>query len=150
MTSGEIVEFLHEAPTGVLTTLGRDGWPHSVAMWFVVTGDELRMWTYRKSQKVKNISRDPRVAFLAETGATYGDLRGVLVRARAQIVAGFEDVRDIGLALNERYVAESNPSAASDPAILGEIDRQAQKRVGIVVRFERLASWDHGKLGRSK
>lgn len=147
MTPDEIGDFLRQTETGVLTTLGRDGWPHSVAMWFVVADDSLRMWTYRKSQKVKNIQRDPRVAFLIESGSSYGELRGVLVRARAELLEGFDDTRAIGVALNDRYVVASNPSAAGDPAILAEIDRQAHKRVGIVVRFDRVASWDHRKLG---
>ncbi len=147
MSGDETSEFLRNSKTGVLTTLGRDGWPHSVAMWFVVSDDDhLRMWTYRKSQKVKNIVRDPRVAFLTETGTAYGELRGVLVRGEMRILEDLEEVRGIGIALNDRYVVPSKPDAAEDPSILEEIHRQARKRVGLELPLSRVTSWDHRKL----
>ena len=147
MTPAEVGDFLASCKTGVLTTLDRDGWPHSVAMWFALDADGIRMWTYAKSQKVKNVERDARVAFLSEIGDSYGELRGVLVRGEVDILRGFEEVRSIGIALNDRYVVPSHPEAATDADILAEIDRQAHKRVGLVLALERVASWDHRKIG---
>lgn len=147
MSPSEIEDFLESSKTGVLTTLDSNGWPHSVAMWFARGEDSIRMWTYAKSQKVKNVERDARVAFLAETGESYGELRGVLVRGEVEILRDFDDVRSIGVALNDRYVVPSAPEAATDANVLGEIDRQAGKRVGLVLALERVASWDHRKLG---
>lgn len=148
MSGPEVTDFLKTSKTAVLTSLGDDGWPHSVAMWFVVvdSGGDLGMWTYRKSQKVKNVERDPRVAFLTETGEAYNELRGVLVRGEVEVVHDFEKVRSIGRALNDRYVVPSAPEAGSDPQILAEIDRQAHKRVGLLLSLEKVASWDHRKL----
>ena len=149
MEDEEIRGFLSASKTAVLTTLDRRGWPHSVAMWFVPPGDsteEIRMWTYRKSQKVKNLMRDPRAALLMETGDGYGELRGVLVQAQTKVVDEFEAVRAIGVALHERYVAPLSGAEGED-AILAEIERQARKRVGLIVPLERIASWDHRKLG---
>jgi hypothetical protein len=56
-------------------------------------------------------------------------------------------VRSIGVALNDRYVVPSNPEAATDAGVLAEIDRQAHKRVGLVLALDRIASWDHRKIG---
>ena len=149
MDGDEIEAFLRDSKTAVLTTLDRNGWPHSTAMWFVPPADEtsgaLRMWTYRKSQKVKNLERDPRAALLTETGEVYGELRGVLIRAGVEIVDDFEAVRAIGLALHERYVGPLR-GGEGDSAVLAEIERQARKRVGLIMPFERVASWDHRKL----
>lgn len=150
MDDGEVHAFLQISKTGVLSTLDRRGWPHATAMWFVPVegagGREIRMWTYRKSQKARNLERDRRAAFLAESGEGYDDLRGVLVRARVQIVDEFEHVRAIGKALHERYVVPV-AGASEDPTALAEIERQASKRVGLVLPLEHVASWDHRKLG---
>ncbi len=150
MTDGEMQTFLADSKTAVLTTLDRNGWPHSVAMWFVppTPGEDgaLRMWTYRKSQKTKNLERDPRAALLVETGVGYGELRGILVRAEIEVVDDFEPVRAIGLALHERYVGPWG-GGEGDDAMLAEIERQARKRVGLIMPLERVASWDHRKLG---
>ena len=150
MSGDEVYAFLEASKTGVLSTLDRNGWPHATAMWYVARdgprGREIRMWTYRKSQKARNLQRDPRGAFLAESGEGYADLRGVLVRARIEILEEFEDVRAIGKALHERYVAPA-AGASEDVAALAEIEPQAAKRVGLVVPLERVASCDHRKLG---
>ncbi len=147
MTDEEIVDFLQGATTVVLTTLDATGWPHSTAMWFVLDEEgSLRMWTYGKSQKVKNLRRDPRAALLAEDGRTYDELRGVLVRGHVEVIEDFVEVRSIGLALHQRYVVPSAPEAAEDSLVLPEIERQAAKRVGLVLPLERVASWDHRKL----
>ena len=47
---------------------GPRGWPHSMPMWFTVRDGEIWVWTYAKSQKVKNLERDPRATLLVETG----------------------------------------------------------------------------------
>lgn len=150
MNDDEIRVFLVSSKTAVLTTIDRKGWPHSVAMWFVPPEEGstgLRLWTYRKSQKVTNLARDPRAALLAETGEVYGELRGVLVRGRVQIIEDFDAVRSIGIDLHERYVGPFEGNEG-DAAALAEIERQARKRVGLIMPFERVASWDHRKLGR--
>ena len=41
------------------------------------TGTELISWTYAKSQKAKNLERDPRATVGIETGVQYHELRGV-------------------------------------------------------------------------
>ncbi len=131
--------------TGVLTTLGRDGWPHSTAMWFVFVDDEIRMWTYAKSQKTRNVQRDARTAFLIEDGSAYSELRGVLVQGRARLITTFADIADIGKRLYDRYTAPQT-GLPLERVILEEIERQAGKRVGLAIPLERVSSWDHSKL----
>lgn len=148
MTSSEIRAFFASPRTGVLSSIGRDGYPHSVAMWFVpeldVNGGELWMWAYRRSQKVINLQRDPRCALMVEEGRAYNELRGLLVRGDARIVDDEDQVFDIGRRLYEIYTlpATGVPAAAAEV----ELRRQAGKRKGIVLPLERVASWDHGKL----
>jgi PPOX class probable F420-dependent enzyme len=145
MSSEEVADFLGVPYTGVLSTIGRTGFPHCVGMWFVPTGDELQMWTYGKSQKAQNLRRDPRCAFLIERGDAYTELRGVLVRAEATVIDDYESVVAVGMALTERYsVPSASEAARRSPE--AEIQRQASKRVVISLPMRELVSWDHSKL----
>lgn len=145
MSSAEIADLLSVPRNGVLTTLGKDGWPHPTAMWFVPEADRLLMWTYRRSQKAVNLSRDPRCAFLVEDGTAYNELRGVLIQGRADVLDPFDEIVGIGRALYERYTLPVTGLPVDDGPIV-EIQRQAAKRIGIAIPFEHVASWDHRKL----
>lgn len=146
MTPAEVAAFLSEPRTAVLSTLERDGSPHAAAMWFVPGEDEILMWTYAKSQKAVNLRRDPRCAVHAEDGLAYNELRGVLVQGRARLIEGFDDIVEIGKALYDRYTLPATGLPVDQGPIV-EIERQAKKRIGIAVPMERIATWDHRKLG---
>jgi PPOX class probable F420-dependent enzyme len=145
MSPVEVQDFLAAPQTAVLSTTGRGGFPHMVGMWFYPADDELRMWTYGKSQKVHNLRRDPRCALLIEAGDSYTELRGVLVRAEARIVEDHQAIVDIGTALSRRYSLPATGKAAHRSPE-AEIERQATKRVGLALPMKRLVSWDHSKL----
>jgi len=69
MSPDAIRAYLREGHTTTLVTNGVRGYPHAVAMFFVIDDDmTIRFATYANSQKVKNIERDPRVTLLVETG----------------------------------------------------------------------------------
>lgn len=147
MSPAELAELLAGRRTGVLSTLGSDGWPHSAAMWFVHRSGAIEMWTYAKSQKAVNARRDGRCSFLVEEGSEYAALRGVMVRGSLEVVTGFDEVAAIGRRLYERYTRPVTGVAyEAGPGI--EVERQAHKRVGLVLPMKRVASWDHSKVGR--
>ena len=52
-------------------------------MWFTVRDGEIWVWTFAKSQKVRNLERDPRATLLIETGTEYTELRGIQIEAEA-------------------------------------------------------------------
>ncbi|MFP5298580.1 MAG: pyridoxamine 5'-phosphate oxidase family protein [Actinomycetota bacterium] len=141
----EVAGFLSEPRTGVLTTLGADGWPHSTAMWFVPEAERILMWTYSRSQKAVNLRRDPRCAFLVEDGMAYDQLRGVLIQGEARLIEDHAEIRDIGVRLYERYTQPRIGVDVADGPIV-EIERQAHKRVGLSIPLARVASWDHRRL----
>jgi PPOX class probable F420-dependent enzyme len=145
MTPEEVAAFLEPARTGVLTTLDPDGWPHSTGMWFVPDDDRLSMWTYAKSQKAKNALRDPRCAFLVEDGTAYNELAGVLVRGRVRVTSEFDEVLDVGRRLYDRYSFPTTGLPFEDGPNI-EIERQAHKRVAIILPMDDIVSWDHSKL----
>src|SRR5574341_1719829 len=86
MTTEERDAFLRDTRTIALSTLDQHGYPHSVAMWYVMEDGCCLMTTYAKSQKAVNVRRNPKVAVLAESGQTYDTLKGVLLRGRAELV----------------------------------------------------------------
>ena len=62
MTAAEAAAFLDAGRTVTCATLMRDGRPHLMPLWYVLRDGELWSWTYAKSQKVRNLERDPRCA----------------------------------------------------------------------------------------
>ncbi len=144
MTDAELAAFLDEQRTVIVATNGRDGWPHLMPLWFVVRSGELWAWTYARSQKVRNLERDPRVTWQVEAGTSYEQLRGVMVKARVALHHDLETVSAFGLELFARYTG-------ADPlpdAVAGMVRAQAPKRVALqFVAAEEPVTWDHGKLG---
>jgi PPOX class probable F420-dependent enzyme len=128
----------------VVSSLGPRGWPHVMPLWYVPRDGEVWVWTYAKSQKVKNLERDPRATLLIETGVEYGELRGVQIEAEAELIHDIDRIVDYAKALTIRY-SEGIESVEGDAA--AGLRAQAPKRVAIHFRPKRIASWDHRKLG---
>ncbi len=144
MGADELAAFLDEQRTVIVATNGRDGWPHLMPLWYVVRDGELWSWTYAKSQKVRNLERDPRVTLQVEAGASYEELRGVMIRARVELVREVADVEAFGVELFTRY---TGVDPLPEP-VVEMVRRQAPKRVAL--RFDAVeapVTWDHGKLG---
>src|SRR3954449_10715716 len=85
MTPDEALAFFDEEKTVICATNGRDGFPHLMPLWFVVRDGVIWAWTYAKSQKVRNLERDPRCTLQVEAGESYEQLRGLMLRCEAVI-----------------------------------------------------------------
>ena len=142
MSDAELGAFLGEQRTVVCATNGVHGWPHLMPLWYVVRDVEIWAWTYAKSQKVRNLERDPRATLQIETGDTYDQLRGVMLEATAELVRDTDAVAALGAEILARY-GGGLVSMPVNEAILA----QARKRVGLRFVVQRVASWDHRKLG---
>jgi len=144
LSEAELLELLEDERIAIVSSLGPRGWPHSMPMWFVPREGEVWIWTYAKSQKVRNLERDPRATVLVETGREYGELRGVMIEAEAEIHSDPGVVLGFAEELTLRY-AEGISSVEGDAR--AALEAQAPKRVAIRFRPVRTASWDHRKLG---
>ncbi|HYA35389.1 MAG TPA: PPOX class F420-dependent oxidoreductase [Candidatus Binataceae bacterium] len=142
LTPEEARRFLEESRTAVLASNGPDGRPHLVAMWYVVKDGDIMMTTYGRSQKAVNIRRDGRATMMVEAGLAYNQLRGVMIRGRAEIIEDLATTTEVLTAVSRKM----SGAAALTPEGAAAIASQAKKRV--VVRFhpEKWASWDHSKL----
>ena len=145
LSDDEIRDYLSEKKTLILTSNGHDGFPHSMPMWFSVDDEgALCMTTFAKSQKVKNLQRDPRCTLLAESGVEYAELKGVAMYGSAEIIEEQDRIVDT-------LIAASAGGAPDDPeqreALRASMARSASKRVLLRVRPDRVVSWNHSKLG---
>ena len=143
MTPEEQHAFLNNRKTIVLSTIDGKGYPHSVAMWYVMDGNDVLMTTFAKSQKAVNVRRNPKVAAMAESGETYETLKGVLIRGKAEVITDLERCVGVLVRVNEKMMGMSLAPEAIDMIRKG----QATKRVVIKVTPEHVSSWDHSKLG---
>ncbi len=141
LTDSELAAFLAEQRVVVCATNGPRGWPHLMPLWYVIREGEIWAWTYGKSQKVRNLERDPRATLQIETGDRYDQLRGVMIEARTEIHRATALVAALGAELATRY----GDGSLSEEA-LEAIRAQAAKRVALRFVAERTASWDHRKL----
>ena len=144
LTDAEQLELLDTERVVVVSSNGPRGWPHSMPMWFVPRDGEVWVWTYAKSQKVRNLERDARATLLIETGIEYGELRGVQIEAEAELIRDKERIVEFAKLLTVRY-SEGIDSVEGDAA--AALEAQAPKRVAIRFEPTRVASWDHSKLG---
>jgi PPOX class probable F420-dependent enzyme len=144
LTPAEQAELLSSERVVVVSSIGPRGWPHSMPMWYVERDGEIWVWTYAKSQKVRNLERDPRATLLIETGHEYTELRGIQIEAVAELIRDPERVVDYAKEMTIRY-AEGIESVEGDAA--AALEAQAPKRVAIRFEAKRTATWDHRKLG---
>lgn len=145
MSEEEVDAFLLGAKKVQVATVNPDGSPHLTTLFYVVRDGKLAFWTYGKSQKIRNLERDPRITCLVEDGEDYFELRGVSITGKATLVREYDELLELGTSVAVRMVD------ATDAAQLGEIgtamvQKQALKRVGVVVEPTHVATWDHSKM----
>ena len=140
MTDAEVAEFLDHERTLQLASIGPDGVPHLVPMFFGLIDGRIALWTYATSQKAANLRRDPRVTCLVEAGEEYGELRGVSITGMADLHDDYETVFEVGAALYGRYQGDMTHASRAG------VEAEARKRVAIFVDPVKTASWDHRKL----
>ena len=143
MTDEELREFLMEQMIMNCATIGPSGRPHLISLWYVPDGIELTGWTYAKSQKAKNLERDPRATVQVEDGVQYHELRGAMLECDVEIERDPESVADYGMALFSRYAGGADLPDGTREMVLA----QAPKRIGLRFVPTRVVTWDHSKLG---
>jgi hypothetical protein len=156
MSAAAVANFLAEERTVTCATIGPRGWPHLMPLWYVLRshsagepGPRIWSWTYGRSQKVRNIERDPRATLQVETGEAYQELRGVMFECDVIVHREIADIVRLGAEIMMRNAV---PRGESPPRELPSEARdavaaQAGKRVGLEFVERRRASWDHRKLG---
>jgi PPOX class probable F420-dependent enzyme len=132
--------FLSEPHKAALATNDKDGFPHVVAMGYRYKDGIIYMTSYGKAQKVLNVRRNPKVGVMVETGNLYSEYRGVMIRGNCEVIEDPQVVREtmglVGRSETARTAAIPSGAASSAP-----------KRVVLKITPEKIATWDHTKLG---
>jgi PPOX class probable F420-dependent enzyme len=105
LTDEEVWEFLATAHTGIFTTLRRDGTPVALPMRFVALDRAVYLRTLAASKKAARIRRDPRVAFLAESGLRWAELKAVHLNGVTERVTDPAEEARVAEALEVKYGA---------------------------------------------
>jgi len=145
LSPDEIRAYLDSQKTLIVVSNGRDGFPHPMPMWFWVDDSRnVYCTTFRKSQKVLNLQRDPKASLLVESGLEYADLKGVVIYADTEIIDEVGAVTDVLVAINTRG---RDIDDAAKQALTQTVRRTAEKRVALKFRPRDYVSWDHSRLG---
>jgi PPOX class probable F420-dependent enzyme len=149
MTADEANALLAGSRKLQLATINPDGTPHLVSMFYGMRDGRIAFWTYRASQKARNLARDPRVTCLVEDGDDYFELRGVQVVGTVRCVEDTDGVLEIGRGIAAAMAGGRASTAATggpDGVVEEYVQQAARKRVGYLVQPARIISWDHRKL----
>lgn len=145
MSDGELRDFLAEQKVVTVATAGPHGRPHLMPLWYVPQPDgDLIGWTFAKSQKARNLQRDPRATLQVEDGVEYQELRGVMFECDVDVESEADRVADYGIAIFKRYAPQDGELP---PEVREMVEKQAPKRIGMRFHPTRAVSWDHRKLG---
>jgi PPOX class probable F420-dependent enzyme len=143
MSDEEIADFIEQSRTATLATVGADGLPHLVAMWYGWLDGAIFFETKAKSQKALNLRRDPRAVVSIEAGDTYDQLRGVAIEGTVTIIDDntLDEYWAPAISVYERY------NGPYSKEVHGFVEIMMNKRIIVRIDPTRIRSWDHRKLG---
>ncbi|MEO2169154.1 MAG: pyridoxamine 5'-phosphate oxidase family protein [bacterium] len=144
LDDAEVQEFLSHAHTGILTTLRASGAPISLPIWFVALDGFIYIQTPSRAKKAVRIRRDPRVAFLVESGVRWAELKAVHLSGRARFTDDEDELKRVSEAMMEKYQSFRTARAnyPSDTRKHYSDDR-------LTIRIEPegpVLSWDNAKI----
>lgn len=132
LADARIQAFLATKEVVLLATVGTDGRPLAMPMWFLHGPEALTMISVAGTRKITHLQRDPRVCVVAEAG-TRGDIRGVTVHGRVEFLPDGEERRGS----IDRFHAKYDP----DLARLWKGQAMPPDRVMFRIVPERVSSW---------
>lgn len=141
-TDTEQDRFLNEGWTLQVASNGVGGFPHLVAMWYVVIDGQIHFTTFAKSQKIMNLRRDPKITCMLEAGKGYAELQGLVIEGNAELLADPPFTAKVMALVGQKYNGIPVPTDTPEAAL-----KVASKRVVVKVNPVDVYSWDHTKLG---
>ncbi len=145
MTPEEVASFLNQGWNLQVATVGLDGWPHLTTLWYAMRDGLITFRSFRRSQRIVNLGRDSKITVLVEEGTSYDNLRGVMVRGRAELTNDRGTILDVYGTIASKYQFGGSP--LDSEAVESMFGAYAGKNTVVVVHPEQIVSWDHRKLG---
>ncbi len=136
LTKEEAYEFLDSRPGWIiLTTVGHDGFPHSVPIGYFRLGDEIYVGGRAGTQRTKNVERNPHVSLLIESGRTMQEIKGLMIQGNADVITEPQALLPLTReAARQRGTPEEQLPTESRPGV-----------AYIRVRPHRFISWDYSR-----
>lgn len=133
LTDDELADLLATERTMRAATVGPDGDPHVVPLWFVWHDGAIWVNNLRRSRRSRDIAAGSRAALCIDTGVQYGELRG------AVLYGTFDDATEHpGVAGARAAFAEKYWGGHEVPDI--------RSHVWIRLGPDRIVSWDFRKI----
>jgi nitroimidazol reductase NimA-like FMN-containing flavoprotein (pyridoxamine 5'-phosphate oxidase superfamily) len=140
LTSDELEVYLRERSTVRVATVGSDGTPHVVPLYFVWYDGVMYLNSTLGNVTVENAAATGRASGVVDDGETYDSLRGVVVTGTMGRV---EDDSPEALAV-ERSWSEKYFGGGEVPY------RRWKNRAWFRIAPERVASWDFRKIPEAR
>ena len=96
-------EFLRSQKILRLATVGCDGQPHIVPVWYRFYAKKFHIGTNTKTQKARNLNRNTKVSFCVDTGINSPDIFGVMGQGNANLILEDHKVKKITKKILLRY-----------------------------------------------
>lgn len=142
LTDDEQTQFMEDGWTIQIASNGHKGFPHLVAMWYVMIDGMVHFTTFGKSQKIMNLQRDNKITAMLESGKAYTELKGLVIEGEAEVVADTEFTAKVMGLVGSKYNGIPVPTETPEAAL-----KAASKRVVVRIKPVDIYSWDHSKLG---
>jgi hypothetical protein len=142
MTPEEIDGFLADERTCRVATVGAGG-PHATPLWYLWLHGALWLTSLSRSQRWADLMADPRIAAVVDAGEAYGELRGVELRGRVEVVG---EVPRTGEPVPELDAPEQ---AFADRYTGGTIIRDG-RHAWLRLVPEKITSWDFRKIADAR
>ena len=142
LTEEEQQKVLEESWTLQVASNGHKGFPHLVAMWYVVIDGKIHFTTFGKSQKILNLRRDPKISCMLESGKGYAELKGLVIEGEAELLEDTPFTAKVMGLVGAKYNGIPVPTETPEAAF-----KVASKRVVVKINPVDIYSWDHSKLG---
>ncbi len=138
MTKEEAHAFLDSQPGWIhMTTVGGDGYPHTIPLGYFRIDDDVYVSARGKSQRRSNVERNPKVCLTLDTGSGMTELKGLVIRGDAALVDDPDEVL--------RLARESAKQRGTSEADLPSEVRPGTTYIRVSPRS--MVSWDNSRSG---
>lgn len=136
LTKEEAHAFLDSKPGWlILTTAGRDGYPHTIPVGYFRLGDEIYTGGRAGTQRLANIQRNSKVSALVESGKSMQEIKGLLVQGEADVVSEPDEVLPL---MREAARQRGTPD--------DQLPSEPRPGVSYIrIRPRRYVSWDYSR-----
>lgn len=142
LTEAEQQQFVEDGWTLQVASIGPKGYPHLVAMWYVVIDGRVHFTTFGKSQKVLNLRRNSKITAMLESGKGYSELKGWVIEGEGEVIEDTAFTAKVMALVGKKYNGIPVPTETPEAAL-----KVASKRVVVRINPIDQYSWDHAKLG---